>query len=819
VPMTPDAIAVATPRITRRGILHSSRRERLLCLLLTLGLGPASVFAGGPQRRFTVTDDIEFSHFGDPFTARAEPVTFSPDGRYFVVDTERGRIDLNRPESILRVYRTVDVERWLGSSESEKELSPLWTVAKSAYRDGPIITSIRWLADSSGFAFLAKNSLGNDQLFLGEVNSKRILALSQGEQQVTSFDIRNRGHYVYCVQSPALRRAAIRERRATSIAANGHNIYGLLFAGSGDEDLHFSSLAGSDLSELWAVIEGRSFLVRDRAGEPIPIRSDGQQALALSPDGSSVVTALAVRNIPPEWETMYRSADAFGAYRIRPGKQDAAAVDQSVSVSEYVRIRLSDGQVQTLTAAPIGSAAGWWAFLKAAWSSDGESVVLPNTFLPPAAGGRKSEAGPPCTAVIEFKSGEASCVARLRGRATNGEDGEKRRLLRSVEFLPGTNTEVMMRYLVRDGSEQTEYYARLHGGSWSIESGETAARQADRRPLEVFVRQDMNAPPVLVGTDSRTRVSKMIWNPNPQLQQIALGEESVFRWKDDTGRDWIGGLYKPPDYVPGTRYPLVIQTHGFRPKNFDPAGAFPTGFAAQELAAAGILVLQVEDCPLRLSAEEAACQIAGYEAAVIELAKQGLIDSSRVGIIGFSRTCYYVMQALTENKLRLRAASITDGMVLGYLEYIMQWGVSNNDYAHEANALIGAPPLGTGLDEWVKHSPEFNLDKVTAPLQVVVRGRPSLLTLWEPYAGLRYLNKPVDLLLLPDTGTHILTNPAQRAASQTATVDWFRFWLKGEVDRDPGKREQYRRWQRLRDLEGANLLRDQNEPSGAARTR
>lgn len=816
--MTPNAIAVSTPQITPRAILDSSRRARLLCLLLTLGLGPQSVVYADTQRPFTVTDDIELSHFGDPFTARAEPVTFSPDGRYFVVDTERGRIDLDRPESILRVYRTTVVVRWLNSPESEKELSPLWTVAKSSYRDGPIITDIRWLADSSAFAFLAKNSLGNDQLFLGEVNSKRILALSQVEQEVTSFDIRDRGHYVYCVQSPALRRAAVRERHATSMAANGHNIYGLLFAG-GDDDLHFTGLAGSDLSELWAVIADHSSLVRDRAGEPIPIRSDGQQALALSPDGRSVVTAIAVRNIPPEWETMYRSADPAGAYRIRPGKQDPAAIDQSVSVSEYVRIRLSDGQVQTFNGAPIGSAGGWWAFLKAAWSADGEAVVLPDTFMPPAPGSRKSEAGPPCTAVIELKSGEASCVVRMRGRATNREDGEKRGLLRSVEFLPGTTNEVKLRYLVRDGSEQTEYYGRAADGSWSIDSGETAAREADRPPLAVFVKQDMNAPPVLVGSDSRTGISKTIWNPNPQLQQIALGEESVFRWRDEAGRDWVGGLYKPPHYVPSTRYPLVIQTHGFRPKNFDPAGVYSTAFAAQELAAAGILVLQVEDCPLRLSTEEAACQIAGYEAAVTELAKQGLIDPDRVGIVGFSRTCYYVMQALMESKLHLRAASITDGMVLGYLEYIMQWGVSNNDYAHEANALIGAPPFGTGLDEWVKHSPEFNLERVTAPLQVVVRGRPSLLTLWEPYAGLRYLNKPVDLLLLPDTGTHILTNPAQRAASQTATVDWFRFWLKGEVDRDPEKREQYQRWRQLRDLEGANLRPNQNELSGDGRTR
>ena len=36
-----------------------------------------------------------------------------------------------------------------------------------------------------------------------------------------------------------------------------------------------------------------------------------------------------------------------------------------------------------------------------------------------------------------------------------------------------------------------------------------------------------------------------IWDPNPQLKDIALGEATVFRWKDKSGRDWEGGLFKP----------------------------------------------------------------------------------------------------------------------------------------------------------------------------------------------------------------------------------------------------------------------------------
>jgi hypothetical protein len=461
--------------------------------------------------------------------------------------------------------------------------------------------------------------------------------------------------------------------------------------------------------------------------------------------------------------------------------------------------------VTPLTNAPIGSAAGWWARLRAAWSPDGRFIVLPDTFIPPDQQKEKSQAGPPCTAVVELGSGKISCLEPLREPPKGSEDEKSLRIVIGVEFVRGATERVETRYRLADGSDQLEYHHLEPDRSWKRESGTIAGQETDPRKIEVAVKQGLNEPPVLVGTDIHSGVSKQIWNPNPQLKQIALGEESVFRWKDDTGRDWVGGLYKPPDYVSGRRYPLVIQTHGFRQKTFNPAGTYPTGFAAQELAAAEIVVLQVEDCPVRLSIEEASCQVAGYEAAVKQLAAQGLIDPDRVGIIGFSRTCYYVMQALTDAELHLRAASITDGIVFGYVEYIMHWNLSNNEGAHEADTVIGAPPFGQGLEDWLKRSPEFNLDKVAAPLQVVVRGHPALLTMWEPYAGLNYLNKPVDLILLPDFGTHPLSNPAQRAASQTATVDWFRFWLRDEVDPDPQKRGEYDRWRALRDLKQANL--------------
>jgi hypothetical protein len=73
----------------------------------------------------------------------------------------------------------------------------------------------------------------------------------------------------------------------------------------------------------------------------------------------------------------------------------------------------------------------------------------------------------------------------------------------------------------------------------------------------------------------------------------------------------------------------------------------------------------------------------------------------------------------------------------------------------------------------------------------------------EPYSGLRYLHKPVDLIIL-NTDEHILTNAAVRMVSQGGSVDWFRFWLKNEEDPDPAKADQYARWRESQKLQQEN---------------
>ena len=752
-------------------------------MLLLAGVGAYS--AAG--KAFTVAEEIGLAHFGDPYTGEAEAVQFSPDGHYVAALTERGRIDLNRPEDTMRIYRVQDVRSFLRRPSDSETLAPFWTFNRSTDKDGPLITQWRWLKDSSGIAYLERGSHGGSRMVLADLKTKTINILTADDETIKAFDIRDREHYVYAVADPSLPRRDAVEGNAAAIVGTGRPLNDLLFPADKNPDTTWT-----DRSELWAVVGGKPFRVRANASDQVlTLFQDGLGSLTLSPDAQSVVTALAVAEVPLAWERLYSPTPTQPPFRA--GKQDLSTFAGNHLASRYVRIELQSGMVQLLSDAPAGAPVGWWTGAKPAWSPDGRSVVLPDVFV--NSDGHASARA--CVAVVSLTTWNASCVQPLEGPDERGSY-ERWRYVTDARFEDPEGRRLVVSYSSNrdDESGRTEY-RQSAAGTWAVAKQAVGDAPRATANLEVRVRQGLNDPPVLAALDSKTKISRVIWDPNPQLNDMALGNATVYRWKDRDGRDWKGGLFKPVPYEAGHRYPLVIQTHGFLETEFRPSGIFPTAFAARALAGAGFVVLQVQDCDVRATSEEGPCNVVGYEAAVSDLVKQGLVDSERIGIIGFSRTCFYVMEALTTSTLHIKAASVTDGVMGSYLQDMVEVDVTG--FSQDADAIVGARLFGDGLQQWTRRSPTFNMDKVSAVLQVVAEGRSDLTFMWEPYAAMRYLHKPVDLILL-NNAQHVLSNPAARLASQGGSVDWFRFWLQDYEDPDPAKAEQYQRWRELRKL-------------------
>jgi len=371
------------------------------------------------------------------------------------------------------------------------------------------------------------------------------------------------------------------------------------------------------------------------------------------------------------------------------------------------------------------------------------------------------------------------------------------RELRPIEWDPRGGKSLIAR--ASSGAERGLVAFQKGAGSWK-EIEFIGSGNQQKRAIAVTLEEDMNTPPKLFVTDLQTGQKSVLLDLNPQFKELNFGRVQSIAFNATDGHKVKAGLYLPPNYVQGQKYPLVIQTHAWNPKKFWIDGYSPSAFAAQPLAAKGFAVLQVEEDLSKLSTlGEAPGEASAYEGGIDYLDSLGIIDRYSVGVIAHSQTGLGVQYALTHSKYHFGAATMADPSDGGYFFYLSLIPSLSTRYPM-VEGINGGPPFDDGLISWVKNSPGFNLSKVTTPVREEAYHPYSLFFTWEWFAGLTRLGKPVELIYRPDAN-HNLVRPRDRLTSLQGNVDWFCFWLKDEEDPDPAKVDQYKRWHELRKLQ------------------
>lgn len=385
------------------------------------------------------------------------------------------------------------------------------------------------------------------------------------------------------------------------------------------------------------------------------------------------------------------------------------------------------------------------------------------------------------------------------------------------------------------GAGETTTYARDSTGEWH-ESGKIVAplegiypygEMAVSDKYTVGIRADAETPPDLFIYDHSVRTARVLVELNPQFDDIRLGKPQAITWKLADGYSMSGTLLLPPDYVKGRRYPLVIQTHPSSGGFACDSGIthFPS-YAPEPLAAAGIIYLTRNYQPDEDShypggypgiqgvggLDEAAFNENVWDAAVETLDAEGLIDAKKVGIMGFSRKGWYVEFILAHAKTHYAAATVADNVTYGVGEY---WLVHSPSTIREFDMMYGGPPYGNTLQSWQKYSVSYNLEKFHTPIlmEEMGMGTPydpdnpplSLAIHFELFTGLNRLKKPVELFYYPNEA-HQPDHPVARLASLLRNLDWYRFWLEDYERPNPEDKDQYLRWERLRELQKEDEL-------------
>jgi dipeptidyl aminopeptidase/acylaminoacyl peptidase len=332
------------------------------------------------------------------------------------------------------------------------------------------------------------------------------------------------------------------------------------------------------------------------------------------------------------------------------------------------------------------------------------------------------------------------------------------------------------------------------------------------------VSETVTTPQEIFEYTSEDPTMRVLTDLNPQLRFLRLATAKTIHWQVNGEYEAAGLLFLPPDYVQGKRYPLVIQTKGEQGWfACDSGSSHLPSFAPQPIATAGIAYLAPSSDGTQSSSDkphgpntaypggvgEAVQQMEMWDSAVDSLARLGIVDPTRVGIIGFSRTGFHVEFDITQAKTHYAAATAADNINYSLAEYLFLPYTS-----HAEIAMFGGPPFGDTLGNWERYSISYNLDRVHTPLLMEQMGYGvcdddpnkiplGLVTPYEIYRGLRLREKPVEMYYYPED-VHQPDHPLARLASLQRNVDWYRFWLQNYEDPLPSKQEQYKRWREMR---------------------
>jgi hypothetical protein len=727
----------------------------------------------GAKRPATVADAIQMTRWADRGYFLGGPARhvglFSPDGKHLLVVVKKGNLNYNTNEYSLLLFP---------AKNAFDQPHPRVLVRMSSSSNRDAVADVRWLDDNESVIFLGENPGENPQIFRFNIRTNQLQRLTNHPTPIVVYDVSENGaEIIYKADPPVRKMLATEETRRNGIVITTQYPSDLLLG-----DCANLPMIRANYKELFVQRPGRPALripTQDFVEEYLP--------LSLSPDGHYAALAVYLAEVPKSWsEYQDRLLRPYITARLRPGIPS--------NVIQYMLVDTQTRRVSPLLDAPMS-----WYRMGSAWDKDSHSIVLSGIYLPLSVTG---------AAERELRK-EHTFVAEVRipsKQITKVTDKE----LQVVRWDHRTQ----MLVLAPESSGEPEHVDvyKKTDSEWSPLPGAPQDVRS-QYPLDVTLEEDMNTPPRIFVTDKRIQRKSALLDLNPQFRDIQFAKEEIINWNAADGHGMTGGLYLPPNLARGMRYPLVIQTHGFDKNRFWIDGPYSSAFAAQPLAAWGFVVLQIgrstdpeEDRRFVNTPGEAPRQMAAYEGAIDYLDSRGLIDRNRVGLIGFSRTVLHAGYTLTHSKYKFAAATLADGFDGGYMNSLL-WR-DPADYS----LVNGGPPQGPTMSAWLRNSPGFNLDKVTAAVRLEYHGSLGVLGGWQWFSGLLNLDKPVDFIWLP-FGTHLLVKPWERYTSLQGNVDWFCFWLKGEEDPDPAKAEQYARWRDLRRLQDEGVKQRETAPA------
>jgi dipeptidyl aminopeptidase/acylaminoacyl peptidase len=298
-----------------------------------------------------------------------------------------------------------------------------------------------------------------------------------------------------------------------------------------------------------------------------------------------------------------------------------------------------------------------------------------------------------------------------------------------------------------------------------------------KTPPTVFAVPDVGA------VADRDRWIQLV-DVNPQVADLALGEEVEVNWTSSDGKTVGGVLVYPVGYEGGTRYPLIVAIHG------GPASAdvlrFNGGYGAQVYAGAGYAVLKPNYRGSTNYGNAHRTDIVGdyftlgYEdimTGVDYLIDQGIVDEDRMGALGWSAGGHWSNWILTHTD---RFKAISSGA--GTMNWISMYAQS--DVQRNRQFYVGDGFLYEDFDTYFDQSPlKYVMNAKTPTMIHVVEGDPRVPSPQsvELHMALKKIGVPTELFMYPGR-SHGIPDPRNRLVKAVSEMAWMDHYVRGAAE-------------------------------------
>lgn len=290
-----------------------------------------------------------------------------------------------------------------------------------------------------------------------------------------------------------------------------------------------------------------------------------------------------------------------------------------------------------------------------------------------------------------------------------------------------------------------------------------------------------NSPDVYASADLKTETK--LSQTNLQQQQYNWGTAELVKWTTPKGHQAEGILYKPENFDPAKKYPMIAY---FYEKLTDGLYAYnapaptPSRLNIPYFVSNGYLVfapdISYETGYPGRSAEEY------VNSGVESLKKNSWVDGTKIGIQGQSWGGYQVAHLITRTDMYAAAWAGAPVVNMTSAYGGMRWesGMNRQFQYEKTQSRIGAT-LWEKPELYIENSPLFAFPRVNTPVVVMANDADGAVPWYqgiEMFTGLRRLGKPVWMLNY-NNEAHNLVLRQNRKDIQIREQQFFDYYLKG----------------------------------------